>query len=463
LKCGRFKSSDDLLHQFLLVNFNRRDRESYGMILYALKKRIFVLLVALAHATVGAFLICSSTVSSSFAGGNEEALFISFDEEPVGLIPNCWQVIGGEWRTAISEAEQVFQQSLTTLQGLSYAVYLPANYTVSVQVRPIKTATPSGVGLVAYWQDAQNHYRLMSYNDRVLLVKVSNGQIAVLSKLIYSLEVGKWYCMKLSVMSVGKRILLYGKVWDKDEREPSGWMLMGEDLSPMTTHGWAGLWCAKGVYEFDDFELLLHTRDGKQSVSLRDSFESYEAGQTPSTWTFVGGLWRIREGNSKTLQQLNMLDEYAFKHNCYALILGHHSYTITAKMRATAGGEVYGVGLTLHWRGANSHYDILSVGANRLMVWVYSQEALKPRLIGEKQCTIERWKWHYFKARVKSMGKATQLQVKVWRSEQDEPREWLIETDDDAPQRIFSGTFGFVTLATSVEIKEIKVEFDVER
>jgi hypothetical protein len=51
----------------------------------------------------------------------------------------------------------------------------------------------------------------------------------------------------------------------------------------------------------------------------------------------------------------------------------------------------------------------------------------------------------------------------VWRSEQDEPREWLIETDDDAPQRIFSGTFGFVTLATSVEIKEIKVEFDVER
>ena len=434
------------------------------MIFHAFEKRVLVLFVTLAHVIIGAFLICSSIAGYAFAGGRgEEALFISFDEEPLGLIPNSWQVIGGEWRTAVSETEQVFQQSLATLQGLSYALYLPANYTICVQVRPIKTAMPSGAGLIAYWQDTQNHYRFMSYDNRVLLIKVSNGQIAVLSQLAFPLEVGKWYCMKLSVTSVGKRTLLYGKVWAKDEKEPSGWMLVSEDLSPATTHGWAGLWCAKGAYEFDDFELLLHTRDGKESVSLRDSFESYEIGQAPSTWTFIGGVWQICDSNTKTLQQLNILDEYSFKHNCYALILGYHSYTVTAKMRATSGGEVYGVGLTLHWREPNSHYDILSVGANRLMVWAYSQEALKPRLIGEKQCTIERWKWHYFKARIKATSKATQLQVKVWRSEQNEPHEWLIETDDDAPQRISSGTFGFVTLATSVEIKEIKVEFDAER
>ncbi len=424
------------------------------------------------HFTVLVFVACA-VVQCAFVsmvmnldGANEEQLNIytfTFEDEPIGVLPTGWKAFGGDWRISISGDEQVLQQSSPTLQGLSYAVFSPANYTVSVKVRPIKVLPPSGMGIVAYWQDAQNHYRLLNYGNQAHLLKVHNGQVISLNWMPYAFDPMKWHRMKLSIVNLGRRLSLYGKVWMDNDEEPKAWMLVGEDLAPTVMHGWAGVWCAKCTCEFDDFEITWGDRLGKQRVRLRDGFEQYAIGQPPATWISVGGEWQIKNSDTKALSQLRLLNEHAFEHNRYAVMIGWGSYTITARIRATEGAEVYGIGLSANWRDANSHYDLLSIGGTRLVLLAYTPEEQKPKMLAERHLTVERGQWYWFKFRISAAGSATNLQAKIWRTDQKEAADWQLDVTDDSKGRIPSGTFGFVSLATSCEFDDLKVEFNVGR
>lgn len=411
------------------------------------------------------FMVMELNGNSASANGRDEnqpntyAYTLTFDDEPIGALPIGWRAFGGDWRISISGNEQVLQQSLPTTQGPSYAIFSPTNYTVSIKVQPIKVIQPFGIGIVAYWQDAQNHYRFLSYANQAHLAKVRDGQVTSLSWMPYAFDPAKWYHMKLSIMNLGKRVSLYGKVWmDKDE-EPREWMLAGEDLSPVAMHGWAGIWCAKCTCEFDDFEITWSERQGRQSVRLRDRFEQYPVDQPPPTWIHLGGEWRIKNSDTKVLSQVRLLNEHAFEHNRYAIMVGWSSYTITAKVKATEGAEVYGIGLSANWRDARSHYDLLSIGGTRLVLLAYTPGEQKPKMLAERPLTVERGRWYWFKFRVSDSGNATILQAKVWRTDQNEAPDWQLETADDGKWRIPSGTFGFVSLATSCEFDDLNVEF----
>lgn len=408
------------------------------------------------------FLLVLAEALAANAGDNEANPFkLTFNDEPIGVLPTNWRAFGGDWRIAISGEEQVLQQSSPTLQGLSYAVFLPANYTVTARARFVKAVLPHGFGLIAYWQDQQNHYRLMSYGNQVHLVKVCGGQTITLSWMPYAFELMRWYRIKMSVMNVGKRLSLYGKVWSDGEQEPERWMLVGEDLSPIAMHGWTGIWCAKSACDFDDFEISWGA--AQPPVRLRDSFEGYEIGHAPLRWLFIGGSWQIQDSVTKVLSQTRVLEGHTFEHNRYALMIGCSSYTIMVRARATEGADVYGIGLTVHWRDTRSHYDLLSIGATRLALWSHIPDKQKPTSLAESHCYIERGRWHWFKLRVSDDGKSIRLQAKVWRTDQIEPDEWQIEAFDASEGRIASGTFGFISLATTSEFNDLKVVFDQPR
>ncbi|MCS7253962.1 MAG: hypothetical protein N2381_01845 [Armatimonadetes bacterium] len=409
-------------------------------------------------------LLCDENARANGLDKNQPSVCsLTFDEEPLGVLPTEWRAFGGDWRVAISGDEQVLQQSSTTLHGLSYAIFLPSNYSVSVRVRPNQVLSPFGMGIVSYWQDAQNHYRLLSYGNQFHLVRVSAGQVISLNWMPYAFEPMLWYRMKLSTINIGRRLSLYGKVWKDGEDEPKMWTLVGEDLSPVAMHGWAGLWCAKCACEFDDFEMSWGDQHGKSTIRLRDSFERYAVGQPPSTWIFDGGLWQIQNSDTSVLSQLRLLNEHRFEHNHYAVMAGWSSYTITVRVRALEGAEVYGIGLSANWRDARSHYDLLSIGGTRLALLAYAFGEQKPRMLAECHLTVERGRWHWFKLCVSDLGNATKLQAKVWRTDQKEAGDWQLEAIDDGKGRIASGTFGFVSLATSCEFDDLKVEFDSAR
>jgi|YNPNPStandDraft_1061719.scaffolds.fasta_scaffold19304_3 hypothetical protein len=376
------------------------------------------------------------------SAGPENVLYREDFEE--GTTLDQWITAGGRWAMG-REANGVLRQEQTDLEDNALAAVSWADYTVTAVLRSEAHGAVWGMGLIAHWQDEFNHYRLIYSPGRLSLLKVQQGEIQRLAVAAVDFSEKAGYFFSLQAVREGPGVTLRGKVWKEGEEEPGAWRVTATDLQDPFTHGPAGFWTGQAAVRFDSFRLVLTPPAETAGLSgLVEDFERQPLDAPPSGWLVRRGNWKVVQAETRVLQQSQATDGVDFNGNAYAVAQGWAHYTVQARIRVTEYHGDWGVGLIGYWQDANHHYRLRTV-ADTLFLARRSGEG-KIDHLQAVPLVLQPQTWYIFKLRLENAPQATRLRGKVWREDQREPGEWLLEAEDSSPSRYTSGTVGFWTL-----------------
>lgn len=152
-----------------------------------------------------------------------------------------------------------------------------------------------------------------------------------------------------------------------------------------------------------------------------DSFDA-EPGTAPYHWVPLDGDWLTAQRTTRVFRQANE----DITSDSWAMALWAN-YTLTTKCLAEGGEGLWGLGATAYDDGVGHSYR-LRLGEGELYVEKLSLGEV--RVLREADAKVTRGKWYSLRLALSSQGSATSLLAKVWGSEEDEPKDWLIRVED---------------------------------
>ncbi|TWT38543.1 outer membrane protein assembly factor BamB family protein [Blastopirellula retiformator] len=150
-----------------------------------------------------------------------------------GQPPITW--VGARYRHVIREIDgsQAMVKITTIPKGTRSQSWMSSpelhDYTIQADVKAAKTEDGQlpDIGLIA-----QGYQFVLNGNDKTMQVRSWVTQMRMAKSLPFEMEADDWYVMKLQVSNEGDIAVVRGKVWKKDEAEPSDWTIVGEDTIP---------------------------------------------------------------------------------------------------------------------------------------------------------------------------------------------------------------------------------------
>ena len=120
-----------------------------------------------------------------------------------------------------------------------------SGYTIQVDLLGNKKrrAVPD-MGLIA------NRYTLdmMGYHQQ-LQIRTWAAELRMAKTVPFAWETGVWYTMKMTVQIAGSKAIIRGKVWPRDQQEPTEWSIEVEDPLPNRTG-------SPGLYGYSPAEIF---------------------------------------------------------------------------------------------------------------------------------------------------------------------------------------------------------------
>ena len=102
------------------------------------------------------------------------------------------------------------------------------DYTIQADVRgAVKDGKMPDIGLIA-----QGYAIDLQGANQQLQIRSWVPQLRMASQLSYEWKPGTWYTLKLRAENHGGKSVLKGKVWPRENPEPTEWTLTAEDHSP---------------------------------------------------------------------------------------------------------------------------------------------------------------------------------------------------------------------------------------
>lgn len=372
--------------------------------------------------------------------GARELLWREDFEQQAEVPLMTWTTVGGKWEVA-TEGTHVLRQSQENLGGNAIAVLTWRNYTVQAAVRCPEHARTWGVGLVAYWRDRKNHYRLVQVTDRLALLRVAEGQVEPIALRANPMVPDQWAYFQLRAETRPEGVWVGGKVWPLGEREPETWLLTAQDWDPPASGGPAGVWTGKAAAQFKEFAVRL---GAPGRGTYRAVFKAWPGQRLPADWWAWGGQWKVKPAEP-TLQQTAVRSGLDFDGNAFALSFGWSNYTVQARLKFLRGRPPWGMGLIGYWQGEGYHYRLHTVGDKLFLTKQTGREGQTTHLQAV-QLKLQPGRWYVFRLRLETRRDATYLRGKVWPVNQPEPAEWTVEATDAEVGRLRRGSVGFWVL-----------------
>jgi hypothetical protein len=367
-----------------------------------------------------------------------------FEGWPADQPPAHWTSAGGQWLIG-REANGVLRQTQANLEGDAFAAMSWADYTVTAALQCVEHGPAWGLGLIAHWQNEDNHYRLIYCQRALSLLKVHDGEIQVLAVAPAALAEKGWYLFTLQTARAGEEVTLRGKAWAQGAAEPPEWMLTATDPREAFTHGPAGFWTGNAAVQFDNFKVVMPPAPGAApEAGFVEDFERDARGTLPLGWLAAAGVWKVAPAETQTLQQTEPTAGIDFNGNAYVIDQGWANYTVQARVRVTESHGDWGTGVIGYWQDVNHNYRLHTV-ADTLFLARRSGDGKTDHLQAVR-LDLEPQTWYVFKLRLENSPQTTKLYGKVWREEEREPGEWLLTAEDTSPTRYTAGAVGFWTL-----------------
>lgn len=370
-----------------------------------------------------------------------------------------WTTTAGQWSVG-QAGSGVFQQTRDDLRGQAFAAISWSNYLVRADLCCTEPGPTWGMGLIAYWQDEANYYRLASFDHTLQLLKIRNGIVIPLATCPLDFEPRQWYVFQFHVANVGQpagQVRLYGKAWPREAAEPANWQVSAWDLGDILTHGPAGFWTGQAAVQFDHFRLSFQDEPTNGEEAYQEDFEAPLPQRVPYGWLPIRGEWRVAAGEkSRVFAQQQNQPDLDFNSNAYAVDRGWADYTVQARLRCRRGRGAWGMGLVGYWQNENNNYRLHSF-ANSLFLARRSGPDGRATHLQQVSFQFEEGTWYVFKFRLQTEGRATHLAGKVWREGEREPADWLLEAQDESRERFTAGPVGFWCLEAACQFDDLVV------
>lgn len=407
------------------------------------------------------FVLCPTYRISGQTGPVDSVFFnTDFEDEETGTLPFRWMRFGGDWGV-IGENGKAVRQSSTALER-AFLILGWRNYTVESKIFVTKTRLHWGVGLIAYWRDEKNNYRIVNHGSKLCLLRTGGGQTRVLAETPYLVDLGEWHNLKISISSDEDGVKLKGKAWSEKREEPSEWMVMANDHMPTSSAGWAGFWTGKAACDFDDFtvEFASSLKEFSKTKSIYShNFDRIRKGVFPDEWRVVRGNWLIEGKGDQVLRQTSVDDQLAFNQNCYALLQEWRDYTVIAKVMCEPQSRSWAIGIVGYWQNKDNFYDLwLTQNQGVWLLRVNTSVSLTPVALKNADVSFVQGKWHFIKMQLETHFDEVKISAKIWEEGTVEPTVWLLQTVDDADNRILSGTIGFGSLKAVCQFDDVTVK-----
>jgi outer membrane protein assembly factor BamB len=209
-----------------------------------------------------------------------------FEKAPVGKPPLTW--IGAGMKFAVHEepgnAGNKVLTKLTDIPLFARArTYMGtedmANYTVQADVKvqeevfndngtEVHKMPDAGVIDSRYCielRGANQTLNLYGWPAAIPRNELTPG-LATHSAMPFKWKAKTWYTLKIRVQQEPGKAVVKGKVWEKDQQEPSDWTISMEDPTP-NTHGAAGLWGFNNGLEIYYDNIIVTPNNKGQAVS----------------------------------------------------------------------------------------------------------------------------------------------------------------------------------------------------
>lgn len=400
--------------------------------------------------------LCLITAASLVAAEAKKGLYENdFESYRQGNWPADWVTAGGKW-SIVADGSLAVQQSSTELSESAYAALTWLNYTARANACCLDHGTQWGMGIVGYWQDNSNYYRLSNFGNRLHILKVRGGGPEELAAVDVTMGKGQWYTFVLSFQNGPTGVLLRSKVFPVSQAEPERWLLQAVDLSPIRPDGAAGLWAAKARCHFDQFSIAPTATPPARQVepTYRRDFSLDAAGPLPDDWFAVRGDWRIvREGKS-ALEQSATSPSLDFNGNAFSLLANWHNYTVQASLKVTGKGKTWGQGIIGYWQNEDDHYRLMGIDDT-----LYLARRFRGNLVHLKSVPykFDRATAYHFKLKLQSTKEKTLLYGKTWPTTEKEPEAWALEAEDSSIEHFVAGSVGFWSLKGTYTFDDLKV------
>jgi len=172
-----------------------------------------------------------------------------------------------------------------------------------------------------------------------------------------------------------------------------------------------------------------------ERLLFADDFDQSLAA-TPYWWAPLDGEWVLAQRATRVLRQTSddvTIDSWNLAYWA--------NYSVVTKCLGDEGEGPWGLGLTAYDDTQGRSYR-LRLGEGRL--YLEKVNGSEVRVIQDAEAKLSRGKWYSLRVAVSSRPESAILLGKVWGSDEDEPKDWLIRAEDNnAPYH--GGSFGFWT------------------
>lgn len=182
----------------------------------------------------------------------------SFQTLAKGHCPAHWTTWGGHWVGDVVEGQPVYRQ-MQEEAGLTFddnalAVLEWRDYRLRARLKVEPQGETWGVGVVGYFRDVQNYYRLRFLRRQLRLFKRQNGEDRELAAVPFNMDRDCWYSWRFCLEEGRRGVWLRGKVW-QEEVEPDSWTISVEDRDRPLSGGAVGFLTFLTAASFDDLEI----------------------------------------------------------------------------------------------------------------------------------------------------------------------------------------------------------------
>ena len=182
----------------------------------------------------------------------------SFQDTPKGHAPAHWATWGGHWISDVVEGQPAYRQ-MREEAGLTFdhnalAVLQWRDYQLQARLKAEPQEETWGIGVVGYFVDARNYYRLRFLRGQLRLLKRQEGQDRELAAVPFTMDRDRWYRWRFRLEEGRTGVRLQGKVWP-EEAEPASWTISAEDGDRSLPGGAIGFLTFLTAASFDDVEV----------------------------------------------------------------------------------------------------------------------------------------------------------------------------------------------------------------
>jgi len=160
-----------------------------------------------------------------------------------------------------------------------------------------------------------------------------------------------------------------------------------------------------------------------ERMLFSDDFDQASAA-TPYWWDALDGEWVLAQRATRVLRQTSedvTSDSWDLAYWA--------NYSVVTKCLGEEGDGPWGAGLTAY-DDTQGHCYRLRLGEGRL--YLEKVNGADVRVVQDVEAKSVRGKWYSLRLALSSRPEATILLGKVWGSDEDEPKDWLIRTEDNA-------------------------------